>query len=474
MSAEGILLEDDLSCPVCYDIFQNPVLLSCSHNICKECLDEFWKRKACQECPVCKQEVLHDPVCNFPLKVLCDAHLEEYSQKYAADSKQYCGIHSKQLKLFCLEDKQPVCLICQTSQQHSDHECYPIDEAAIHFKKELKTALEPLQKKLHRFKHVKQSCYNATAHIKWQTKRTEQQIMNEFRKLYQFLRLEEADRLLALRQEEEQKIQRMEEKIEEMNKEISSLAKLIRAIEEDMWTEDVLFVQNFESSMTRAQCSLQDPQMVSGALIDEAKHLGNLQFRVWEKMKNIVQYSPIILDPNTAHVSLKLSEDLTSMTFDETEDMTHIPDNPERFESSACVLSSEGFDSGSHCWDVEVGNRSLWEVGITTESNPKTAGLFYNGVWSVEYNCGFYTRSPGRPKSPFSAEGGLQKIRIQLDWDKGQVSFSDPLNETDIKIFNHTFTEKVYPFFWSHMKNSPVKILPMMIVPMTVLETLSE
>ncbi|KAI5092345.1 tripartite motif-containing protein 35-like [Silurus meridionalis] len=428
MSAEGILLEDDLSCPVCYDIFQNPVLLSCSHNICKECLDEFWKRKACQECPVCKQEVLHDPVCNFPLKVLCDAHLEEYSQKYAADSKQYCGIHSKQLKLFCLEDKQPVCLICQTSQQHSDHECYPIDEAAIHFK--------------------------------WQTKRTEQQIMNEFRKLYQFLRLEEADRLLALRQEEEQKIQRMEEKIEEMNKEISSLAKLIRAIEEDMWTEDVLFVQ--------------DPQMVSGALIDEAKHLGNLQFRLWEKMKNIVQYSPIILDPNTAHVSLKLSEDLTSMTFDETEDMTHIPDNPERFESSACVLSSEGFDSGSHCWDVEVGNRSLWEVGITTESNPKTAGLFYNGVWSVEYNCGFYTRSPGRPKSPFSAEGGLQKIRIQLDWDKGQVSFSDPLNETDIKIFNHTFTEKVYPFFWSHMKNSPVKILPMMIVPMTVLETLSE
>lgn len=183
-----------------------------------------------------------------------------------------------------------------------------------------------------------------------------------------------------------------------------------------------------------------------------------------------VSLDPVILDPNTAHMLLTLSDDLTCVTFDETQDMTDLPDNPERFETNVCVLGSEGFDSGSHCWDVEVGDSSLWEVGITTESNPKTRGLFYSGVWSVENNCGFYTRSPARPKSPFSAEGGLQRIRIQLDWDRGQVVFSDPINESDIKIFNHAFTEKVYPFFWSRRKSSPVKIVPMTILPMTVLE----
>ncbi|XP_017308113.1 E3 ubiquitin-protein ligase TRIM35 isoform X1 [Ictalurus punctatus] len=471
MAAEEMYSEEDLSCPVCYDIFKDPVLLSCEHSVCKECLEVFWRKKERQECPVCKQLNLHDPVCNYALKSLCEAHLEEYSQRYSGGSEQQCSIHNVQFKLFCLEDKQPICQICQTSQEHEDHECYPIDETAEHLRKALKTALKPLQEKLNRFSQVKLSYDKTKTHVKRQAQQTEQQIRNEFKKLYQFLRLEEANRLLALRQEEEQKIRMMEEKIEQISNEISSLLKKTRAIEEDIWTEDLLFIQNFESSMARAQCSLQDPQMVSGALIDEAKHLGNLAFRVWMKMKDIAQYSPVILDPNTAHTYLMLSDDLTSVTFDDTQDMTHLPDNPERFKTSVCVLGSEGFDSGSHCWDVEVGDRSLWEVGITTGSNPKNGGLFYDGVWSVENNSGFYTRSPARPKSPFSAEGGLQRIRIQLDWDRGQVSFSDPFNDTDIKIFHHTFTEKVYPFFWSLRKSSPVKIIPMTILPTTVLET---
>lgn len=126
--------EEDLCCPVCYDIFKDPVVLSCGHSFCKECLEEFWKTKERCECPLCKVLNLNKPECNFVLKSLCEAYLEEYSQRYAAGSKQHCRIHGEKLKLFCLEDKQPVCQICQTSAQHANHECYTIEEAADHFR----------------------------------------------------------------------------------------------------------------------------------------------------------------------------------------------------------------------------------------------------------------------------------------------------------------------------------------------------
>ncbi|KAK2890585.1 hypothetical protein Q8A67_013228 [Cirrhinus molitorella] len=52
--------------------------------------------------------------------------------------------------------------------------------------------------------------------------------------------------------------------------------------------------------MERVQISQPDPQMSSGALIHVPHYLGNLLFRVWKKMQETVQHTPLTLDPNTA------------------------------------------------------------------------------------------------------------------------------------------------------------------------------
>ena len=69
------------------------------------------------------------------------------------------------------------------------------------------------------------------------------QIKKEFEKLHQFLHDEEEVRIAALREEEEQKSQLMKEKIEEMSRDIQSLSDTIRAIEEELKTDDISFLQ---------------------------------------------------------------------------------------------------------------------------------------------------------------------------------------------------------------------------------------
>src|SRR4029434_10357370 len=76
-----------------------------------------------------------------------------------------------------------------------------------------------------------------------QAQHTEKMIKEEFEKLHQFLRDEEAARTAALREAEEQKRQMMQQKIEKMSRESSSLSDTIRAIEEKMRAEDDTFLQ---------------------------------------------------------------------------------------------------------------------------------------------------------------------------------------------------------------------------------------
>ncbi|XP_048095361.1 E3 ubiquitin-protein ligase TRIM35-like isoform X3 [Alosa alosa] len=237
----------------------------------------------------------------------------------------------------------------------------------------MKISIEFLKKKLKIFEEAKTTRDQTAEDIKTQAQHTEKQIHEEFEKLHQFLRDEEAARIAALREEEEWRGRVMKEEIEKMSREISFLSDTIRAIEEEMGADDVTFLQNYKSPVERAQCTLQDPERVSGVLINVAKHLDNLKFSVWEKMRKIVQCTPVTLDPLSAHPDLLLSEDLTSVRY--------MSKNIFRFDKYHSVVGSEGFNTGTHCWDVEVGDCPRWTVGV---------------MMSFAQKCGDYVTLNGR------------------------------------------------------------------------------
>ncbi|XP_055754148.1 zinc-binding protein A33 isoform X1 [Salvelinus fontinalis] len=462
MSSSVCLPEEDLSCPVCCDIFRDPVLLPCSHSFCKTCLQCYWNTSTLRQCPVCRRRASkRTPPSNLALKNLCEALQQGRIQSSAEGNSVLCSLHGERLRFFCLVDKQPVCVVCQASKIHKNHDCVPTEKAAQDCKDELNVALKTLQDTLDSLIRLKGTSEEMLEPIKNQALETERQIKDLFVELHQFLYDEEAARLAALKEEEEEKIGLMNSTVTKAAAGMLYLKETITVITQEMTdAEDMTLLQNFKATIERAQCTGQGPETISGALIDVAKHLCNLKYRVWKKVLLHVEYTPVTLDPNTAHPCLFLSHDLTSLQY--TSKPHRLPDNPERFHMSAEVLGMTGLSSGSHCWVVDTGCNNDWILGVACTSvtrNAEVQARPENGFWTMCLRDREY-RAMTSPPTAMTVTEKLKRVRVQLDWDKGQVSFFDPADDdTPLYSFSHKFTEKVFPYFYTQSKH-PLRILP--------------
>ncbi|CAJ1069434.1 nuclear factor 7%2C brain-like [Xyrichtys novacula] len=445
MAEKISFLESYLNCHVCSETFRDPVSLSCNHSFCSSCLQKFWEQSKNKNCPICKRKSSKDnPIVNFALKELADSFAGRLRVGSSEEEKKekkvevVCSKHDKEPELFCKDEDRAVCPVCEFSL-HQTHTVVPVEKAVRDLKEQLKSDLKSLQDKRNKHKQVEKTYNEVIQHSKKQLLSTERQIRAEFNKLHQILKEEEESRLEALWEEDMQKEKTIIREMKRIQEQISSLSDSICAVEEELQKHNAAFLSSYKVTQSRARVlnSESDPQLVSGVLIDVAKHLGNLSFRVWEKMKERVHFSPVILDPNTANSCLYLSDDLTSVRRGDRKQQ--LPDNPERHTKYPTILGFKGFSSGKHSWEVEVGDHPEWNVGLAK------GGKYTNGLGeSVQ------------------VKKSLQRIRVQLDYDRGEVSFYVPEDRTHIYTHRDTFTETVFPYFnigeSGDAKTSEVKI----------------
>lgn len=178
------------------------------------------------------------------------------------------------------------------------------------------------------------------------------------------------------------------------------------------------------------------------------------------------QTEDVKLDPTTAHRRLVLSEDGKEVR-DKGEDR-EVADAPERFDLFASVLGLNPLSSGRSFWEVEVGDKTGWDLGVARADANRRGKLSLSpddGYWViVRYDQEKYAALTAPPIS-LSLANHPRKVGILVDTEDGLVSFYDTAAGSHVYSFTGcSFGDAVLlPYFSPHAKQEEKNSEPLIV-----------
>ncbi|XP_032194064.1 butyrophilin subfamily 2 member A2-like isoform X1 [Mustela erminea] len=177
--------------------------------------------------------------------------------------------------------------------------------------------------------------------------------------------------------------------------------------------------------------------------------------------RTLLHAADVVLDPDTAHPELFLTEDRRSVRRGPSRQS--VPNNPERFDCRPCVLGLESFSSGRHYWEVEVENVMVWAVGVCRDSVERKGEALLvpqNGFWTLEMFGNQY-RALSSPEKILPLRERLRRVGIFLDYEAGDISFYNMRDRSHIYTCPRSpFSGPLRPFFRLGSDDSPLFICP--------------
>lgn len=175
--------------------------------------------------------------------------------------------------------------------------------------------------------------------------------------------------------------------------------------------------------------------------------------------------SPLTFDVDTAHPSIHISRDKTMAV--EWDVVLPYMDHNKRFLQCVNILASQGFQSGRHYWEVEVGSKPKWDLGVASEAVDRRARIKLSpesGYWTLRMRNGDECSAGTQPWTRLQLSSPLQRLGVFLDCEERRVSFYNADDMTLLYSFTNGPRGKVFPFFSpcigdSSRKPQPIRLL---------------
>uniref|UniRef100_G3UI05 Tripartite motif containing 60 n=2 Tax=Loxodonta africana TaxID=9785 RepID=G3UI05_LOXAF len=434
-------LHTETSCPICLDYLRDPTTIDCGHNFCHSCIQQRWKDlQDIFPCPVCLQQCRsgnlkrNTQLCHMTdiVKQLSTTR----SKKKRQEEKPLCENHNQEASLFCEKDLELLCPQCRISSNHQDHHLIPIDQAATCHRKKLKSYIEPLRKKVQDAENGLRMAVSKLVELKDKVENQKRELHSEFEQFIRFLGQQQEAIYIRLINEKRGVNRKLIENKIQISDHTSTLKNLLSEITEKVVQEDLDLLTGIGSIHNRYEL-LKPPAVFSYELKREHCSLPPQYFGL-QNMISIFQVN-LILDPETAHSNLIVSEDRKTVMYRMMN--PNCPQSPWEFNVYPSVLSSEGFDSGRHFWQVEVRGTGDWSLGVCKESFPR------NAITSPSPNNGCWQIGPWTSKFAAWESVNLTRIGVFLDYELGEVSFYNLNNRSHLYTSTVRSTEKLIPYF---------------------------
>ncbi|XP_026183545.1 E3 ubiquitin-protein ligase TRIM39-like [Mastacembelus armatus] len=470
-------------CPVCNkrfygrpEISTNTIIEDISMQIKKrkavtfESTDAPWQVK-CDVCTETKFKALKS--CLVCFTSYCEAHLEPHQRVPSLMrhklidpvenlDERMCEKHERILELFCRNEQICICMLCSETD-HKDHEIVPVEEEGalqkenIESKKaKIKIMIEERMQKITEFTVFSEMRNEKTIKEIDDSDNLFNTLMSQVQVIQSRLRSNIEEKLRKSQEKDEAMVEELHNEIIELQRKQTELdelsqnddhLQLLRTLQALRTTSDI---KDWSTIRVYSDLCVQTVRRAMSHLVHafqaEMKTLTNTELIKMRQYKE-----PVTFDQATAGSYLVVTEFGKRLKYSRTASPS-LSDDSDYLKRFNCpmILGNKGFTSGRHYWEVQVGLRNNWDVGVAKETVSRSCMVTQkeNGFFSIGKR-GFDYQVHCKPIRVLYLCPRPRYIGVYLDYEEGRVSFFDVNLKLHIYSFTgETFTEKLFPYFY--------------------------
>ncbi|XP_039599386.1 uncharacterized protein LOC120522595 [Polypterus senegalus] len=280
------LSADQYSCPVCLEVLKEPVTLTCGHNYCLDCINDYWDKadkEGVYSCPQCRRtfnvrpemnrnvllkdiigklqdmEVTISPsqqyagpddvpcdacsgkqlravkTCLTCMASYCETHLRPHRESEAFKrhmlkeptrnlAEKLCTKHQEVLKIFCRTDETCVCLMCAVTE-HKNHDTVTPEEERAERQSQVENKMAKMKKRIQEKEREVEETKEAIVRIQCSAVKEIQEHQEIFTSLLRSIEKLQSEVTGVIKDHEKREVTKAQELIERLEKEIEDLRR---------------------------------------------------------------------------------------------------------------------------------------------------------------------------------------------------------------------------------------------------------